>query len=1275
MINSSNRYGEKRDGYYNIQINGEAIWVKKLRSILNSDIHKKPLGCKISDTHVKINKVHLSSFFEAQILFSHAYWIKRFAAELSNIISRETSEEKSILLVGYETYIEPVMFCLKKRLTEEEGFKDKTVNYCIYEEKKFTYDQNIRGENLRYLKSAINSEVMPTCVIFLCGISTTLSTHIKMRDFFVPKYLEELRKQKIEESTVNLKYLSIIQVLPDKKNNSGENKFEISDNEIITWSDKEADLQRQKVNNGVKESETIEVPFIVSVNCSWHKATECELCYPRSVLDEKPIIETSETSVVPMQMIFSADAKEEPEDLNGEKVSSFDFFERDKNGFVFKDYLYYGHIVRGEHHFLYYIRTNHLFADILNDTIKGQRKKFLDYCENVRNKITLDPYCVHIIISPSHFSSKMFCNAINEFVFDSKAHVISFDPQKEYRSNFETKYSNYAYFLEQNINSNGKLLFYYLDDQIITGSTFYRMNSLVKNLFMNAAGEDGDNGKIKIWNGIFTVVNRNSKSTIRDYIDDEQHYYPLFNIAVPSVRSNADSCPLCKMRVAADSAIRKSVLDCNASHWMEKKYWRRIRTLGDAKEDREKAQGKDKPAEDKLIERRFRRFYCENEFTKALSKNNNDVEGDIVKTLKTICSKNNQCEYLISSIKAISRPFLYYRETVKRATLKILIGLTECLMNCGHGLKNKKLYSSIKINFQSKIEKYNLLVILINSLASINSTYLFHEGKIDELVAFVKGLFSKQDCKKVLSFSESGKVEVKRNKESIISESTKVDESKIIVDSFYTVILNAVKCIILGIGGKEKSQKVDELISVDKLSGDLKELYKAIFLENSVKEKPLTDNYFESIVDEDNLVAKYKKIANEIRADIDLSSYKEEIDIEFFYLNESLTKKANDFNVFKIAENAEIISLCELFKEDNKDNIYNELNTIGYFEKDDKFLFKLHHYTEEGIEEEITKKEKQKEKLEEEVYILINFNGDRNYSIDRLKAIREILKYRYFLTEKISRDIRSGAIKTAIQAEGLGAYIGNNKVTSHGGSADLELLFSRICDDLLEEQGNKPRGYELLNIFMNHCISLGAAREYFFKYFSVEKKDDPFMAKLCFCPENSENIVITDYFKYIAENGELKLKFYWNGKENELENFCKEIKILNLYPKLIDLPWEDVGVHQIFLLGFIYTAIKNATEHGLKDENGKQLIEIHVKTQKEGVNLYGYNFEFRNKKSAEHENRDKLLSGLTKMFFCDFLNRKYLAEGSSGYFIQMGSDPEDKDYYRIKITVNGEKND
>lgn len=563
-IGFTENYTNKREQYLNLRINNECVWVTKLRSILNSDIHEKPLGCKISNTHIRIGKVHLDTFYEAQILFSHAHWVQRFANELSHKITDSILQKKRIVLVGYETYIEPVMYLLKEVIKKK--YRELDVEYCIFEEEKYTYLQNVKAPEIRYIETAFKKGdtediLKATQIVFICGISTTLSTYARMLDQVKTdlsnkiyndeiadkdeKRLKALFNTNVESKDKNptqnaIQYFSIIQVLPNNLE-SDKCKFVINDKddfkEILTWDDSKKWVNRRTIVKTVEK--TIDVPYIVDVKCGWYNASDCKMCYPDDILKEKPIIQTSETSVVPIQRILLNKRNKHNDASDTIKVNSIDFFEKDKEGnFIFRDYLYYGHTVRGEHHFLYYIRTNHLFADIISDNIPkcvgpfGEEnfnalKKFKDYCNQAKknieerlnkNKCSVDD-AIHIIISPSHFSSKMFCNAINQYVFKYKAHVISFDPQKEYRSSFETKYSNYAYFLEQTKEifedrrvSKKKLFFYFVDDQIITGSNFYRMTSLIKNLFVQTEN-------IKIWNGVFVIVNRNSNSTKMDYTD------------------------------------------------------------------------------------------------------------------------------------------------------------------------------------------------------------------------------------------------------------------------------------------------------------------------------------------------------------------------------------------------------------------------------------------------------------------------------------------------------------------------------------------------------------------------------------------------------------------------------------------------------------------------------------------------------------------------------------------------------------------------------------
>lgn len=231
--NPMENYTEKREQYLNLKIDTECIWVKKLRGILNSDIHEKPLGCKISNTHIRIGKVHLDSFYEAQILFSHSHWVQRFANELSCKIIANISQNckiKRIVLVGYETYIEPVMYLLK------DVIKKKTkidVEYCIFEEEKYTYLQNVKEPEIRYIENAFKNidsenELIATQIVFICGISTTLNTYermIKQLKTDLCKKIYKNNEESSKESKTKLNALFNLDINDINKKNTKKKYF------------------------------------------------------------------------------------------------------------------------------------------------------------------------------------------------------------------------------------------------------------------------------------------------------------------------------------------------------------------------------------------------------------------------------------------------------------------------------------------------------------------------------------------------------------------------------------------------------------------------------------------------------------------------------------------------------------------------------------------------------------------------------------------------------------------------------------------------------------------------------------------------------------------------------------------------------------------------------------------------------------------------------------------------------------------------------------------
>lgn len=73
---------------------GEWICHAKLRQVLETNIHTNQLGCLIPDIHIKVGKVHMDRFYEAQFLFGNSYWMKKFSSYIVHCVTEKFVKQK-----------------------------------------------------------------------------------------------------------------------------------------------------------------------------------------------------------------------------------------------------------------------------------------------------------------------------------------------------------------------------------------------------------------------------------------------------------------------------------------------------------------------------------------------------------------------------------------------------------------------------------------------------------------------------------------------------------------------------------------------------------------------------------------------------------------------------------------------------------------------------------------------------------------------------------------------------------------------------------------------------------------------------------------------------------------------------------------------------------------------------------------------------------------------------------------------------------------------------
>lgn len=1206
------------------------IWQTELTRILTRDIHKVDLGCHVNSTHVKVGDVHLGEFFEAQFLFGNAYWISIFSNSLAKDISDVISDKsEKILMIGYETYIEPVMIKTKD-IMEEAKFTD--VDYCIYEGPKHTTSDYMTKERLRKCSVLPLSEY--DRFVFVCGISSTLSTYYKIFDrLFNDMYdkkseqgerfgrlAEELKKEcdniySEDEKEKILKkriqkwilerslFYSVIQVLPNEFL-SDNAAYDLDDGKILEHQRAERLLTR----TGGSEEMRIEAKYLICVYCEWQKASDCKWCYQQEY--ERPIIGTNETSVIPIQMIegdLSKGKKDDQDDEKKDDAEKIDFFERDADHhFVFSEYLYYNHITRDGNHYQYYIRTNALLNRILSD--ERLSKKFGQYCQTIRDRlIKKDEERIDVIIAPTHYSNERFFNMISTEVFESQCEIITLNPKNEFRSNFESKYSNYSYIINplKNLQAETNIYFHYVDDELILGNSFYRaksfVTSLIRRLDIKVARKN-----IHLFESVIILLNRNSSASKYNYVSDADRFFSFIDINVPSLRNYGDSCHLCGKKAQATRLKKKSAFLSMEEHWAERERYHIIKNLEGAKEVFLKQS-------DDIQERHIRRFYCENQMYKRLSHEWSDPNKIYRIILDCISSELNplkgdlQYEYIYSFIIVLSRPFLYYRENVKKAIHAILLYMLE-ILNKDYRIQPKSLIRLLKdingidhnkafiiiqdmkdIALKSRQDEhiFYLYLILLKRICEIESNYFIKFKKIAFAFDFVEKINVTEGEKK----------------------------------QFKMMLRSSIIKITGGLSGYRKAVRLDNeilrsgiLSSANEKDRELKEFVKSVFLDNLhviTEKKDITQkdshpfpSSFQDIFDEITnnekvfLIAKVSSTGERFIIDQDGRST--------FQQNE------------KILDQSYMVDSDNDFK-DGGDFFSVQVCKIGYGNLDS-------------------------------VYMIVNHLSQES-EIDRLLLLRKLLLYRYDIAEQIKIEARSGVLYKMYQEENWVKILSEPKAISHGNSEDIiESISSLEKIYHLSSKADVPNGiYSEITLLANKLIS--------FMHCSRVAKDMGFEYKF-------QSMLDITYVKDISKSGTLNpdtlkmsdsdIDFSDSSDElaptyNQLQDFIPRFEyyltsIRGQYQpdgnniecdtgvlhsgqnvkKILSLAIDSTGSSWISI-ALIHILVQNAIEHGEKDDSvkirfeaGENAIHLKVVNKKKPVETHHNNSRRITQLAMEH---------------------------------------------------------
>lgn len=852
----------------------------------------------------------------------------------------------------------------------------------------------------------------------------------------------------------------------------------------------------------ISDKDAQKVYYYVSAKATWYIANQCKLCMPYDFLKEKPLIEVDESSVVPTQMI-----RLNNNNIENNIVDPIDIFSKDNSEMFINDisnrkYLHYDHIERNGNHHQYYFRLSRLYHD--------KRNEIEEWLNTIKTGYRLDGMCfqhkvnfcgnktINIIVAPQHFSNTGFVNSVNNIVFNGTAHIIGFDINKEFRSNFKAKYNNYCE-LEKIISelTEYKINFYYVNDQIVSGTTFYRAKSLINSLFSKA------NNEINIFKGVFVLFDRNSFETRKNYVqivpdeESETSYLPYFSylkIDIPSLRNYNDSCPLCFNKHKAFDIIDECALDITAFHWQEKIIYHRQKNIEEIRNIH---------ISDNDCLRHYRRFQCENDLWRTVKKAYSEISQNISNVSvnerdnfkkNTIISnfyncindRLNKCqtdsekiEYFISYLKTMSRALLYFQEDVKKAVFEILLHLFDYFINTNlcEGLPIGENKLNIDFYSCSVSLKYDLFCIIITCLCGVGSCVLL-------------------DYNRLMKCREIGKI--------LMGES---EDKKGDFDSF---LLNNIKKLLCYDKGNSKAMLTHNMFQsnnlMDKINAGFGEdFFIRLYLENTrspslyrdntvIKKIQNLQNYDYKIAQEGDL--QLNETEENDTSNDDIKKYKKLSQILIDVATKDAIKGERIYAIeFFAVHNDEVVNITggEIAKPSYDLECFAQEDDIYYIGVGNNFsqLMRLKEYTSKSLEKIL----KSELNLIKNAHIIIGIKANS------IESVAKVLKYRKEILELVETDFNNDAISNLIVLHRDAEILSEVKTVSHHSNPLIEFdnLFEMLpgqydgisSNDTIDKSSLEIQR-RLLSIYMNTVISI-AYREKLRIEQKFMAKDDPRM--------------------------------------------------------------------------------------------------------------------------------------------------------------------------------------
>ena len=755
---------------------------ERIKHMAENPLAREPVGYKLEHTHMRLgSKIHIESFYEMSFLFYRTAIANRISFSILRDLKKENYLDllnDEVLFYGYASYSKAILTSITEilrmyRKKRKEGTeKSKGVGFVSYQhnlqseseaiQMYFNLPEEFPGEVVEYNNLKLRKKIK---IIQIIPINATLNTFDKMWCRLCNATKEASRDNLELKANYTLFWVS---EEPDRE--SGNCKIE------------EKYLKLKKENNGSRKQKRVETKFqslgeagcphidyFIKAYSRWHEPLLCSLCYPEYVVDEAPLIETDSTSTVPAQQIrFREHNRSKARcDKSKEKVNNERLLE-------LENCVCYGHIVRRQNHYQYYIDTQKFFYRCKDNIMR--------WLKGIKMNKPVDTPVLHIIFSPEHNTNVGFAQYVNTYCFGGLAEIISINIDKEFRSNFKCEHYVIIELIRELYRNavrykEAPVKFYFVDDTIISGETFEKAKSFLHSLFPEGIKQ---NFPANLFEKVFLLMDRMSEETKQKYVQNiEENFLSYVHIDISNMRNQGDSCVGCKLEKQADRMFKRSPTKRLAENWAHKCRDYQV-VLYDDLEKMEKQNG-DSAYKRLLISHVLQNLIVKNDiclddgdvFDMILELANYFLEieegepGSRIKKYHMEIQNYGEILELMRGVegielllKAVCRPFFSFDFRIKQQVFALFIVMSEFFLgaemqeilpenqmdikNAGFLYKDerlkrlKRLTEKIKLKLTDRTISDFIMHYLLEGLTDMGSNYLIRRQTIERMYLYMK---------------------------------------------------------------------------------------------------------------------------------------------------------------------------------------------------------------------------------------------------------------------------------------------------------------------------------------------------------------------------------------------------------------------------------------------------------------------------------------------------------------------------------------------------------